>query len=219
MLTYSEVARILGHYDMGELLSVTQAVRGYVNQTAFIQTEQGRYVLRRNHRRLNEEAQRYRHKLVNYLVERDFPVPAFIPARTGDTLLVLDGRYCEVMEFVAGSDFDPDHPHHLESVGESLAHYHNLTTYFPAPPDEAPPRYVPDNSLRLIEKLLERDVMGDLHDILSWYDRRAAHMRRILSDAVYEALPRVVIHGDIHRDNFIFADGELVACSITISRS
>lgn len=211
MLTQPEVVRILSHYDLGELRTFTTAMRGYVNQTAFIQTDEGSFVLRRSHRRLNEESQRYRHRLINTLTAHNFPVPALMPTRTGDTLLTLDGRYCELMEFIPGIDYDYDNLSHVASVGETLAWYHTLTEDMPPPPDETPPRYIPENNLRLIEKVLERDVMGDLHEHLNWYDLRAARLRKRLNESTYRALPHLVIHGDIHRDNFIFAGDRLAA--------
>ncbi len=211
MLTHAEVERILTSYDLGQLRSMTTATRGYVNETAFIHTTEGRFVLRRSHRRLNEEQQRYRHTLIEWLYQHDFPVPPLIPAKNGDTLQVQQGRYIEVMQFVSGGDFDQDNASHLWSVGQVLAQMHNLLEDYPKPPDNAHPRYIPENALRLIEIVLERDVMGDLAEPLSWYDRRAARLRKVLSEEAYSTLPKVVIHGDVHRDNFLFSKSDITA--------
>ncbi len=211
MLRYEEVEQILASYEIGELRSMTTATRGYVNETAFIQTTEGRFVMRRSHRRLNEEQQRYRHNLINWLQRHDYPVAALIPARDGDTLQVRNGRYIEVMEYVQGSDFDPDNSRHIKSVGQVLAHLHNLTRNYPAETDDNPARYVPENALRLIEILLERDVMGELAEPLGYYDWRAARLRRVLSEESYAKLPKVIIHGDVHRDNFLFNNGNIAA--------
>lgn len=211
MLRYEEVEKILASYEIGELRSMTTATRGYVNETAFIQTTEGRFVMRRSHRRLNEDQQRYRHDLINWLHRHDYPVAALIPARDGDTLQIRNGRYIEVMEYVQGSDFDPDNPHHITSVGHILARLHHLTHNYPAEATDHQPRYVPENALRLIEILLERDVMGELAEPLGFYDRRAALLRRVLSEESYARLPKVIIHGDVHRDNFLFANGDIAA--------
>lgn len=211
MLRYEEVEQILASYAIGELRSMTTATRGYVNETAFIQTTEGRFVMRRSHRRLNDDQQRYRHNLINWLHQHDFPVATLIPARDGDTLQVRKGRYIEVMEYVPGSDFDPDNPDHMQSVGQVLARLHNLTSDYPSETEETPARYVPENALRLIEILLERDVMGELTEPLGYYDRRAARLRRVLSEETYANLPKVIIHGDVHRDNFLFDGGGIAA--------
>jgi homoserine kinase type II len=60
---------------------------------------------------------------------------------------------------------------------------------------------------------MQRDVMGDLTEPLNWYDRRAADLRRSLSEQAYLSLPHVLIHGDVHRDNLIFR-GDTVAALI-----
>ena len=42
------------------------------------------------------------------------------------------------------------------------------------------------------ERVMQRDMMGDLTEPLNWYDRRAADLRRILPDQAYQALPQVL---------------------------
>gem|GEM_PF-4412568 len=53
MLTHDEISRVLAHYDVGELRSVRAAGRGMINETAFIETSVGRFVIRRNRRVFN----------------------------------------------------------------------------------------------------------------------------------------------------------------------
>ncbi|NJN68834.1 MAG: homoserine kinase [Chloroflexaceae bacterium] len=211
MLMPLDIGRVLSFYDLGTLESATRAYRGYVNETVFVQTSQGRFVLRRNHRRLSEEVHRYRHTLITWLVRRRFPTPPVLPTRDGDTLLVLEGRSYEVMPFVNGKDYDSTHPGQLDNVGATLAHYHRAVADFALPLGEQSVRYSAQNVMALTERLIERDVMSELSDILRWYDTRAAHLRSVLSSEAYEQLPHVVIHGDIHRDNFLFVNNEVAA--------
>lgn len=211
MLTTADIAQVLAHYDLGVLQSTVQVSRGNVNETTFVETSQGWFVVRRNQRHLSEAAQRYRHRLVARLCAASMPTPALMPARNDDTLLELDGRFYEVMAFIKGNDYNPDHPQQIESIGATLARYHQAMDGFLAPPESPQMRYSPQGILALTEMLLERDVMGDLADTLTWYDERAARLRHVLSDQTYDALPHVVIHGDIHRDNMLFDHDEVVA--------
>lgn len=211
MLTTADIAQVLSHYDLGKLSNVTQASRGFVNETAFVQTATDRLVVRRNQRRLSEATQRYRHQIINRLYEQGFPTPALIPTNDGDTLLKLDGRTFEIMTFVKGEDFNSERPQQLTSVGEMLAHYHNIVRDMPPPPDENPRRYSPQGVLAMNETLLKRDMMGDLTPMLSWYDLRGARLRSLLPDETYDRLPHLPIHGDIHRDNVLFAGDQVVA--------
>jgi homoserine kinase type II len=211
MLLPLDVGHVLKFYDLGTLENVTKAYHGFVNETVFVQTSEGHFVLRRNHRRLNEESHRYRHAMMLWLNEQGFPAPDLLPTRDGETLLVLDGRSYEITRYISGHEYDPANPEHLLGVGEMLARYHHAISGFDAPPGEPPLRYNAHNVMALSERLLERDIMGELYDILTWYDTRAAHLRSILPDSQYENLPHLVIHGDIHRDNFLFVNNEVVS--------
>lgn len=210
MLMPLDIGRVLQFYDLGTLENVTKAYRGYVNETVFVKTSKGHFVVRRNHRRLSEEVHRYRHALMARLSERGFLAPQLIPTRDGETLLVLDGRSYEVTPFIEARDYDPNRPMQMLSLGETLARYHIAVRGFLPPPVEQVERYNAHDVMALSERLLERDVMGDLYDILTWYDLRAAQLRT-LSNESYRKLPHVVIHGDIHRDNFLFSGDEVIA--------
>ncbi len=211
MLTLIDIEQILTFYDLGELYGVTQAYRGFVNETAFINTSAGRFVVRRNHRRLSEAAHLYRHALINRLVANDFPTPALVPTRNGETLLRLDGRLHEILTFVQGTDYAPQRPQQLASIGKTLAHYHQIVRDMPPPLEEPTLRYSPMNAMALIETLLVRDIMGELYVPLSWYSKRTAQLRQTLSEKLYLSLPHCVIHGDIHRDNILFANDDVLA--------
>lgn len=209
MLTTNDITRILNLYDLGKFYGVTQARRGFVNETAFVQTSKGRFVLRRSHRRLSESALRYGHDLTAWLIKRDFPVPALVAAKDGSTLLNVGGRFYEMREFVQGDDFDPSRPRQIGSVGATLARYHQAIQGFPAPGPIADPRYSPQTVMGLVERLLERDAMGELYEPLGWYDRRAAALRTPVSRGRYRSVPHLVIHGDVHSDNFLFMGDEV----------
>lgn len=211
MITATVLAQVLACYDLGELRSTVSAYRGFVNETAFIQTDEGQFVVRRNHRQSRAEERIYRHRLMRYLREHGLPAPALIPTKDGETLLELEGRTYEISEFVQGEAFNPARPDQAWNLGHMLARYHQVTRNYPPPPGEVRPRYSPQNVLAVNETLVQRDVMGDLSDTLAWYDGRAARLRKQLSDETYRALPHSVIHGDIHSDNVIFHQDEVVA--------
>jgi homoserine kinase type II len=211
MLTTNDITRVLAKYDLGTLAGVVQTLRGYVNETAVVQTCCGRFVVRRNHRRLREADHHYRHQLINWLVEHNFPTPAIVSARDGSTLVGLDGRYYEIQVYIAGSDHDPSRLQQLLSIGGTLARYHSIVRDFTPRPALVEPRYCAITILRLIERLLERDPLGELSESLAWYDRRAATLRRKLPGQLLDSLPHLVIHGDIHSDNLLFNGDDVSA--------
>jgi homoserine kinase type II len=213
MLTQYDVERALQSYDLGLVRSTRPASHGVVNETAFAETSAGRYVVRRNQRKLGRASLELRHRLMAWLRSKGFPAPRLVAARGGETAVELDGRLFEVFTFIEGDEFNADRPAHLTGAGTILARYHSAIEGFPDPPPSAGPRYSASSLSGLIERVMQRDMMGDLTEPLNWYDRRAANLRRSLPDRAYLDLPHVLIHGDVHRDNLIFR-GDTVAALI-----
>ncbi len=213
MLTQFDVERALASYNLGPVRSVRPASHGVVNETAFVETSAGRYVIRRNQRKIGRASLTLRHRLLTWLRAGGFPAPRLIPTEHGETALELDGRIFEVFTFIDGDEFNPERIAHLSGTGTVLARYHSAIADFPDPPPSQGPRYSTSSLAGLIERIMQRDMMGDLTVPLNWYDRRAADLRHTLSEQGYEGLPQVLIHGDVHRDNLIFR-GDTVAALI-----
>lgn len=210
MLTQSDIARVLAQYDLGQVYSARPAAHGLVNETAFAETGAGKVVVRRNQRRLGRASLQLRHELMAWLRTRAFPSPRVIPTRNGESSIEVDGRIYEVCTFIDGDDFNPDRPTQLAGIGSILARFHMAVEKFPAPTGSTP-RYCPSSLLGLTERLMQRDALGDLTTQLSWYDRRAAELTAQLGEKAYAALPHLLIHGDVHRDNFLFRGDAVVA--------
>ncbi|PDW03089.1 homoserine kinase [Candidatus Viridilinea mediisalina] len=213
MLTQYDVERALQNYDLGTVRSALPASHGVVNETAFAETSRGRYVVRRNQRKIGRASIILRHRLMAWLRARGFPAPRLVTTRSGETSVELDGRIFEVFNFIDGDEFNAERSAHIRGTGSILARYHRAVEGFPDAPAYQGPRYTTQSLPGLIERIMERDVMGDLMVPLNWYDRRASDLRRALPEAVYESLPYVLIHGDVHRDNLIFR-GDVVAALI-----
>lgn len=211
MLAAHDIDQILRFYDLGSALRITQARHGYVNETAFVELADQRVVVRRCHPKLGEAAAAYRHHLIAQVRTHHLAAPALLLNRAGSSYTLFQGRVWEIQEYIAGDDFDADRPAQAASAGALLARYHQAVHGFPAPSPAVDPRYTPLLIRGLTEPLLERDMMGDLHEILAWYDFQAAACSRQLPDLGYAALPQLVIHGDMHADNLRFCDDQAVA--------
>ncbi len=211
MLTSSEITRVLAHYDLGTAEGIAATGHGFVNETAVVVTACGRFVVRRNHHRFSLAALQYRHRLIDTLCRRSFPTARLIPARDGSTLVMMDGDAYEVLEYVDGADFDPQRPGQIAAIGAILARYHQAVGDLEAPGNSVLSRYEPTRISALTETLYQRDVMGELHDALAWYDGRAAMLRAVLPADLCTALPHVLIHGDMHPDNVRFVGDRVAA--------
>lgn len=211
MLKSTDITRVLSQYDLGPIEGIAAAGHGFVNETVVVATRCGRFVVRRNHHRFSLAAVHYRHRLIGHLCQQSFPTARILPNKSGSTVTVIDGRIYEVQEYIHGTDFDPQRPGQIQEVGATLSCYHQAVVDFPPPENTTLPRYAPARITSLTEVLYERDVMGELHADLAWYDGRASALRSVLPDHVYETLPRVLIHGDMHPDNVRFVGDRVVA--------
>lgn len=212
MLSTAAITTLFSAYDLGPPLQVSHARHGYVNETAFVTTRYGRVVVRRCHAKLGVGAAEYRHGLMAHVRNAGVAVPEVIRNRDGKTVTMLDGRVWEVQEFIAGDDFTPGCMAQAYSVGQLLAEYHSAIAGFPPPAGEPPPpRYAPRAMRGLSERILERDMFGELHEMLAWYDGRAHALEQALPDDVRANMPQIVIHGDLHPDNLRFRGEEAVA--------
>ncbi|NJM07613.1 homoserine kinase [Candidatus Gracilibacteria bacterium] len=211
MLDRQTIERVLANYPIGQLHEFRIAARGQVNETALIKTSMGRFVLRRNQRRLGHADLERRHMLLRYLQQDGFPAPQLATSHTGTTAVILDGRIYEISSFIDGDSFDSDTTGQVAAVGALLASYHRTVRELTIIPPNDECRYGPVVLLSLLERLLQRDMMGDLQPQLAWYDRRAMELRRLLPAVQIATLPHLTIHGDIHRDNVLFAAEHAVA--------
>ncbi len=125
--------------------------------------------------------------------------------------MFLNGRAYEVQNYSEGQDFQAEYPGQLSSIGQTLARYHQCVEGFDPPPEIFTPRYLPASLTSLTARLLERDMMGELHDLLAWYDERAGKLSTILPETAYATLPHLLIHGDIHADNWRFSGDTVTA--------
>ncbi|GAB4124614.1 MAG: homoserine kinase [Roseiflexaceae bacterium] len=223
MLQTSEIRTILDAYAIGSPLAIQHARHGSVNETAFVtitggeQGTQAQVVVRRCTPRLGTAAAQQRHALLAYLHQCGLPVPIMQKRPTGERFLLLNGRVCEIQSFLPGEDVQPGTHSEIDSAARLIGRYHTLVSALPpsVPVDHhhrTTPRYAPQGLRALTEKLFERDIMADLHEDLVWYDTRAAELARHLSDQRYQALPHLLIHGDIHADNMRFCQQQ--ACAL-----
>ncbi len=208
-----ELARVLGFYDLGDLREAQWISRGFVNDNWMVETDQGRYFLKRRHPSMRQprliSAQ---HDLIWWLRRTRFPAPQMIHTRGGSTFVTLAGQVYEVQHYIEGDLFDCNRPEHLDAAARTLGHYHaSVAGFCSAALRELGPLYSPavaDAALAHLEKA------WDLHR-----DRHLAHvvhqLRRCLAviGARFEGhgvLPELVIHGDYYADNLIF-DADQVA--------
>jgi homoserine kinase type II len=202
-----EIKSVLNFYDLGELKTTRRVDLGVVNDNWLIETVRGRYFLKRRHPELkNTELIRGQHELIQHLRLRGFPAPAVIPTRKGETLLILDGEFYEIQEFIEGKPYEQANEAHFMAAAIALGLYHAYVRNFISQDlcyvDRLYcPTVLTSNLFTLSEELAFYQDLP-FADVIEALTSHAIDLSSRLSS--YEQLPRLVIHGDYHADNLIF---------------
>lgn len=208
-----EVARVLGYYRLGQVSAVRRIESGFVDEKWLVETDQGRYFLKRRHPRRRQSARviHAQHELIQTLRQWGFPAPSVIPTLRGDTFLLLEGEQYEVQKYIDGGPYHQGRPEHLQAAARLLGSYHTLVEGFaPQALRERGVLYAPAKAREILRRLCE-----------SWQLEQDPHLAQIawqmdtcvdqLADRFsrHGDLPYVVIHGDYHAGNLLF-DGDRI---------
>jgi homoserine kinase type II len=208
-----EFRRVLSYYDLGELKGVWRVECGFVNENWILETTHGRYFLKRRHPHLrNAEVICAQHTLIAHLRRCGFPAPAVLPASDGDTLLVLDGEFYEIQEYIEGVRYEHISQARFQAAAAMLAHYHNCIRGFgPRALHDLGDLYCPailNVNLTSLTEVWELDQ----DPTLAWIVRRLeSHAADLMARfARHAELPQLVIHGDYHAGNLLFEEDRIV---------
>jgi homoserine kinase type II len=209
-----QLSRVLDHYDLGGLNAVRRIERGFVDEVWRVDTDRGRYFLKRRHprRRQSDCLVHAQHALIKWLQLAGFPAPTLVPTSSSETFLILEGELYEVEEYIDGKPYDHDRPEHLEAAAGTLGRYHLCVEGFaPSALRQRGRLYSPANS---------REILSHLG--VAWqFDRDPALMQlarqleRQVDDledrfARHGDLPYLVIHGDYYAGNLLFEGARVV---------
>lgn len=216
-----ELARVLQHYDLGEIDSAKEFPRGSRRAAKLLlRVGDKRYLLKRRAQgRDTTEKVVFTHTLLLFLQHHKFPVAPLIMTRDRDSLLELDGRVYELFEFVDGERYHGDLDETLQA-GRALARLHHVIdrcdTAWQPPVGSFHDAQGVRTGLNAIPSTTsshdsvlghEAELLALTQEIHERYDEAA--------DAVnalgFAHWPVGIIHGDFHPGNLLFAGGQVVA--------
>lgn len=119
-----ELAALIAHYDVGELVSAKGIAEGVSNSNWLIETTQSRYILTMYERRIELSDLPYFLGLLDHLSARNCPVPRTIHDRAGDAFRMEHGKAVALIEFLPGVSPTQPTPQQARAVGEVLARLH-----------------------------------------------------------------------------------------------
>jgi homoserine kinase type II len=203
---------VIQGFGLGRLLALRHANTGFAGQSWVVETERGRYVLKR--RGWGSDSPRIvlaQHRLMDHLVQSGFPAPRLVPSAAAETLLVHNGLCYEAQAYIDGVPYNPDRPQQMARAAETLARYHSLVEgVAPAVLCAAGDRYSPASARRNLAQLNRSWAMADDRKLAPAVGRLMAQIEDLEARSVaHQPLPRIVIHGDYYAGNLLF-DGDRV---------
>ncbi len=202
-----DLAVLIGHFDVGELVSAKGIAEGVSNSNWLIETTGAdgagaRFILTMYEYRIEVEDLPFFLSLLDHLAAKGCPVPHTIHDREGAMYRMIDGKAVALIEFLPGVSVSHPTPGQANAVGQALAQLHLASTDFDG--SRA-------NAMDLTESRRLADACG--HHGMAQIDPVLAELveRELpLAEATWPSdLPRSVIHADLFPDNVLML-GETV---------
>ncbi|MEO8539454.1 MAG: phosphotransferase [bacterium] len=189
--------------------------KGLVNRHWLVSVDDRLAVFRRYHLNRSAAAAAWEQMLVEYAGAKGWPVSVPLRASNGATLLEHAGRLWAAGPYLDGADTPDDRPARYHILGRLLGRLHHDLSGFEVEgqrPDfgktwELDAWIAPANVGTFNELLTE---FGKTYPDLAAVVRRQRYRNlRDLSRLHYPDLPDMTIHGDFHRSNLLWKEGQL----------
>jgi len=119
------------HYGLGLWMSWEPTEKGSSNDSFFIWTEAGSFVVRRSSRLKTIGAAHFECALIDHLLSAGYPAPPVVRTRDGGIRVEIDGRIHMVMRRLYGGPYERADPAHQDGVAHGLGRYHRIVAYLP----------------------------------------------------------------------------------------
>jgi homoserine kinase type II len=131
-----ELARLIGEYDVGELVSAKGIAEGVSNSNWLVETSGrdgagARFILTLYERRIDYADLPYFLDLLDHLAAKGCPVPRTMHDRSGASFRMVEGKAAALIEFLPGVSPTRPTPAQARSVGAVLANLHLAAQDFP----------------------------------------------------------------------------------------
>lgn len=196
-----DLAKFIGYYDIGELLSYKGIAEGVENSNFLVHTTAGNFILTLYEKRVAEGDLPFFLGLMEHLAARGLTCPQPVKNREGGMLGVVAGRPAAIVTFLDGLWIRKPNAGHCAAVGEALARLHLAGADFPI---KRPNALSVESWRPLFEHAGPRGDSvreGLCNEIVTELDSLEKNWPR--------DLPSGVIHADLFPDNVFFLGDKL----------
>ena len=207
---------LAGRYGLEGVRIVRPMPHSYANEAFHLASTRGDLVLRRL---FIEDLQSLsdRHYFMAYLRGRDFPVPAPLVARDGETVALIDGVAYDLYPFVEGAWSLRWSRAQVAAAARSLAQLHGLADDYPEPlraPEPGFRRQFLEAAGRFpgyLEAAATLPPEAGIGDELEYLASVVSDLEGWMLDLPRLGLPEGIIHGDFVKSNVLFCGDGLSA--------
>ena len=219
-----QLARLIGHYDVGALVSAKGIAEGVSNSNWMIETTSGRYILTMYERRIDVAQLPFFLGLLDHLAAAGCAVPATIHDRDGAASRMVDGKAVALIEYLPGVSPSKPTANQAFAAGAALAKVHLAARDF------SPTRandLAPADTLRI----LDRCGTDDLARINPRLRETLGRAQQLVTEWPTD-LPASIIHTDLFPDNvlmlgdrvsgmidFYFAAQDMMAYDVAVTHA
>lgn len=195
-LSADTLARLIGQYDVGELVSAKGIAEGVSNSNWLVETTRDRFILTMYENRVEVGDLPFFLGLLDHLAAKGSPVPRTIHDRNGDAFRMLDGKAVALIEFLPGVSIDRPTPEQARAVGAALAGVHLHSADFAG-------QRMNSMALAHLRELFDGCRPEGLRSIDPTLPALVAGELELLAQCWPRELPRSVIHADLFPDNVL----------------
>jgi len=193
-----QVEAFIAPLALGKLRSLRGIPSGIENTNYFVTTHAGEFVLTL-FERLGEAQLSFSLQLMVHLARKEIPVPEPRTDDRGQMVFELNGKAaCIVTKLEGRHCLDPERSH-CEQIGEMLGRMHQAGHDFESDLVNSRGFHWWLKAADRILPFLDDESRAVLLDELRF-------QQSLVRDGVYRTLPRGPVHGDLFRDNVLFAE-------------
>lgn len=200
----ADFERILAQYDLGRYTHAKAIERGAVQTNYYLETTQGRFVLRYYETR-SIASVLFESELLAYLSARQYPCPVQIPNTQGAYVSYYHDRPCVLFEFIEGQHIEHPTTYQYQQLIQQAATLQKLTIGYDSPYTSQRWNYTPDLCHRLAQSEAAKLNTRRARAKLAWIENALSRL------ALPETLPKGICHCDFHFSNALFEGDEFVA--------
>lgn len=200
-----ELARFLGQYDLGQLLSLSGIAEGVENSNFLLRTDKANYILTLYEKRVSENDLPFFIGLMQHLADKGLNCPLPVATKTGETLSHCAGRPAAIVSFLDGTSSRFPNAQKCRAAGSVLAEMHEKAADMTlgrvnklGPSGWQPLWDSIDKSFDRLPKTLPDDLLAKTDEALS----------EVLA-AWPTDLPTGIIHADLFPNNALFIGDKL----------